>query len=527
MKKVFIVILVAIVVLLPTITAAVLFSMPDQTPINITGNFYDGKSVNFEFNRNKNAFLASFFEDLDENSSVSTYKIETIKYDKIFYADITRKGKDEHLTLYISANNRCYFTDNDGVLYQIEFPYSNSLISSEFTLSLYEELNTPTLSTFSNDVVIPQSSNLKYIVRNGSSLDGRNAITTNETITYYSSKPPVFNFSVRPDICNIKAYVNNVIRYDGALYDYDPSLLPSYTTVRYEIDATWVKSDVNDCFGDAHYSFYVTYAPAPSFTFEDASLEAGEFLMVKATNIRDTSRISCTFSGGLKTTPKFFHNGNDYYAIIPFDLDTPSGTYNLTLTCGETTKTVNVQVSERNRTPSSTVYDLASPLTEQMLADMNSLISSIGLKCSDEKFTQDNFINYETEYSDEFFFKLGYGRVREFNEGTAFDMIGIEFSSALDVNIPVINSGIVCASGEDTVLGKYIVVDHGYGLKSWYCNIGETSLSVGDRVLKGDTIAKTGNSAFYNQPGFYLITTVLDIPVSPYAVYENNFVLPN
>ena len=73
---------------------------------------------------------------------------------------------------------------------------------------------------------------------------------------------------------------------------------------------------------------------------------------------------------------------------------------------------------------------------------------------------------------------------------------------------------------------KYVVVDHGFGLKSWYCNISGTTCSVGDEVQKGDTIAKTGASNFYGQPGFYLITTVLDTPVSPYAIYENNFALP-
>ena len=64
------------------------------------------------------------------------------------------------------------------------------------------------------------------------------------------------------------------------------------------------------------------------------------------------------------------------------------------------------------------------------------------------------------------------------------------------------------------------------GLKSWYCNISEALYSVGDEVKKGDIIAKTGESNFYGQPGFYLITTVLDTPVSPYAIYENNFALP-
>jgi murein DD-endopeptidase MepM/ murein hydrolase activator NlpD len=157
---------------------------------------------------------------------------------------------------------------------------------------------------------------------------------------------------------------------------------------------------------------------------------------------------------------------------------------------------------------------------------MNALISSIGLKCSDELYAKGTFINYEESYSDLFYLKLGFGRVRPIENGLPFDMIGIEFSASADVEIPVINSGVVCASGEDRVLGKYVVVDHGYGLKSWYCNLSEALVSVGDAVTKGEAIAKTGNSAFYSQSGFYLVTTVLGTPVSPYAIYEGNFVLP-
>ena len=69
-------------------------------------------------------------------------------------------------------------------------------------------------------------------------------------------------------------------------------------------------------------------------------------------------------------------------------------------------------------------------------------------------------------------------------------------------------------------------MDHGYGLKSWYCNTSGASFEIGERVAKGDTVAKSGSSAVYDQTGFYLITTVNGIPVSPYAIYENNFTLP-
>ena len=51
-----------------------------------------------------------------------------------------------------------------------------------------------------------------------------------------------------------------------------------------------------------------------------------------------------------------------------------------------------------------------------------------------------------------------------------------------------------------------------------------------EKMLQCDGLLLSGGEDvdpnFYGQPGFYLITTVLDTPVSPYAIYENNFALP-
>ena len=85
MKKTLTVIFVTILVLLPTIAGAIIHLTPNeiiQTPINLSGTFLDEDGRGYEFNRNSNAFLASFFDDLDENSSPSLYTPENIKYDK-------------------------------------------------------------------------------------------------------------------------------------------------------------------------------------------------------------------------------------------------------------------------------------------------------------------------------------------------------------------------------------------------------------------------------------------------------------
>lgn len=529
MKKVILIILSLILLLLPTITAVILEMMPEgviQAPITVSGTFWDENGAKYDFDKNNHPELAVFFNTLSSNSSQSNITASEIDGCKQYYADVTQRGSTKQFILYLSLTDNCYYSDHKGDMWKIDEEHASSLLATKYVIALYEDLHTPYLITFSNDTVVPSFSDFKYTTKNGSTVEGSNSSVTSREVTYYSSNTTDITFSINPYICTVKAYVNENLVYDGALSSLGEAGISTTDTVRYEIEATWQKSSENNCFGSAKYSFLIKYSPIPSFSVDRTSINAGDFVVVKASNIIDVNKIVCTFDGGLETTPVFFRNYNYYYALVPIGVDVKTGKYSLTLSYGETNYSVSLDVTERKRTESTNVYNVKAPLTEQALSDMKDLISVIGLNCTDKKFENRKFINYELSYINSFKLLLGFGRIRPTSEGLPFDMIGIEFSAEEGVEIPVINGGIVCASGEDTVLGKYIVVDHGYGLKSWYCNISEACFEVGDEVSKSDIIAKTGSSAFYGKSGFYLITTILDRPVCPYAIYENDFYLP-
>lgn len=530
MKKTLIIVLASLLILLPTIIALVLNIFPNElvkSPINISGTLFDSNGTSYSFDKDNNLVLTSFFSDLENNSIKTDVSVNDIEYDEELRANVTKKKETKSISLYFSLERPNYFAYEDGVLWQISDEYADAFLNSQFAVNIYELLHSPKLITYSNYEVNPTLSKLKYTTENGSFINGKPQNTSGNTETYFASNTSRISFSIEPYICEIKAFVDNVLVFEGSLNELENAKINKTDTVYYVINAVWEQSETPDCFGEAQYDFYVEYAPIPTFTLDRTSLEAGEFVLVKAENIVDPTKIECSFEGGLKTDPQFFQNGSYYYALIPIDMDLKTGDYKLTLSCAERTKVATLRVTERNRSASATEYELEAPHNQQMLDDMMGLISSVGLNSSEKFYADKAFINYETDYNDSFTLKLGFGRVRSFENGPDFDMIGIEFSASIDVDIPVINNGIVCASGEDDILGKYIVVDHGYGLKSWYCNISEALFSVGDSVKKGDIIAKTGNSAFYEYTGFYFITTVLDIPVSPYAIYEENFILPD
>ena len=530
MKKVIVIVLAVLLVLLPSIALLVLHLIPEsviQTPINISGTFTDGKIVNYKFNRSSNSDLALFFDSLDENASPAQISLDQIAFDKSFSAEFVKRNQTTKLKLYLSLDGDCYYSDGNGALYLINHEYADSILNSEYAISMYEERYTHSLLTFSNDNVIPSSVDFEYTVKNHDSVPAANLKTTKDVLTYYSSNTSSFKFSTEPDTCYIKAFVGDEMLYDGYLFKFDPSLLPSGALVRFEIEATWITNKTNQCYGTANYNFFVDYSPAPIFKVAQNSATAGDLLIIKADNIRDFSKLNCTFAGNEITDLRFFEQNGTNYALLPIDVNTEAGSKELVLSCGETTLTSKINIQACNRTSSFTQYTAEAPLTSQMIDEMNKLIASVGLECKENIEFSDSFLDYTKHYSsNDMVWMLGFGRVREFTNGDPFNMIGVEYVTYSDMTVPAINNGVVCAIGENSVLGKYIIVDHGFGLKSWYCNISEALLSVGTVVNKGDDIAKTGKTAFYGHQGVYLITTVLDTPVSPDALFEKNFVLP-
>ena len=66
------------------------------------------------------------------------------------------------------------------------------------------------------------------------------------------------------------------------------------------------------------------------------------------------------------------------------------------------------------------------------------------------------------------------------------------------------------------------MIDHGWGLKTWYAHLSDISVSVGDEVKRGDEIGKAGSTGFTNQSGVHVSMTLYDRSVLPYSTWEDN-----
>lgn len=96
---------------------------------------------------------------------------------------------------------------------------------------------------------------------------------------------------------------------------------------------------------------------------------------------------------------------------------------------------------------------------------------------------------------------------------------GLDIAAAQGVKVLSISAGTVEQVYTDAMMGTTVVVDHGGGLKSWYCNLADdVTVQAGDKVDIGSELGTVGSSAIAEvgvDSHLHLETTLDGRPVDP------------
>ncbi len=85
----------------------------------------------------------------------------------------------------------------------------------------------------------------------------------------------------------------------------------------------------------------------------------------------------------------------------------------------------------------------------------------------------------------------------EYRWGTFHYGIDISWNGCHGQDIVASQSGVVTWAGWDTSgYGNYVIIDHQNGFTTMYAHCDEVFVSIGDKVLEGDTIATVGNTGY-------------------------------
>ncbi|WP_163194214.1 M23 family metallopeptidase [Clostridium thermarum] len=97
----------------------------------------------------------------------------------------------------------------------------------------------------------------------------------------------------------------------------------------------------------------------------------------------------------------------------------------------------------------------------------------------------------------------GYGtRIDPVTNNSTFHY-GVDIDAAVGTEVKSCSDGVVKSIGEDEILGKYIVIDHGIGVETKYANLEEVTVENGAAVNSGEVIGFSGADPRTNIPQFH------------------------
>lgn len=101
---------------------------------------------------------------------------------------------------------------------------------------------------------------------------------------------------------------------------------------------------------------------------------------------------------------------------------------------------------------------------------------------------------------------------------------GLDIAARYGLDVHATAKGIVIFAGERAGYGNVVTIDHGYGYMTRYGHNSSLTVSVGDKVNKGDVIAKVGSTGRSTGPHCHYEVLVNGIPVNPtkFIIDENS-----
>lgn len=535
MKNKFITVILIILMLVPSVVAIISYSLQQGGQADVHNtigidlcDFYENVH---SFKRDgENEEMVDYFINTINNASEVTALPTSIEMGNYYTVTVfTTANKDGFgYKFYYTTNAAdCYFMNgSDGKAYKIAEKDAEEFIKGAYSACLYENGIAPTL-TLSGKEASPdeavwnfKNSDDEYVGYDCS------AIVNNEVEKVSLEGGLSMSFSIEPDSFSVKITDKGS---SEVIFEDDYSKLAGLSVTK-EMDVTvegvakWYEDNSRNYYGEQTFKFDATFGAPAQFYAGVTDIQVGEFICVTGVNVNDPEGITFQSEPDINYTPVFFKDKDTVQTLIPFSWNLGSGDYVLTFSYGGSTQQINISVGDRSNVFREKTLKFADTTfgADSYREKAEAELREIAKKQSETRYWE----NGETLYydDDDLTFVLGYGHTYTV-EGTdiTFRNTGVDFSVKAGTELCANLGGEVIYADFLDYSGYTVVIEHGYGLKTWYAHMGSISVKAGDTVKKGDIIGEAGESGFTNVEGVHIGMTIYDTPICTYAIWKNSY----
>lgn len=539
-RKITVTVAICLVLILPTVAAFIAYSSARSNPVTrravtaISVLTPDGSSYGFSRNATEAAGLNAWktvsdcFLSMNESAKAVTslpapeseYKCFTVTYNSY-------NLKSEYRYYITSDPDNSYFRDSKGNYHKISKNAVTSFLSTEYATSVFPSAAQPTLSIAGTQQVVPQSMQWRFLGYNDEFYDG--AVNVSDAVPVCDVSGGLeLGFDTEPDYLYIEMTDRDGNKVFEDNYDrIDASLFSDNTVYNVTVTAKWYEADGRTNYGEGVYKFTANVLSPAVFYLNTSSIEYGDFVVISAKNIVDSSLIGFSSVPEINFTPVFTEYGGYYHAVIPLSLDLVSAndsasSYSFTLSYGGVYQELIVGASVRkvnNGYLNISAEKCREYYNDTTIKEFNDTMNPIlTADCGTVYWIDDNMLITPTTR----YVRMGFGfRTQLSGTKEIFTHDGVDFKVVQGDAVNSCLPGKVVFVGETKISGKTVVIDHGAGLKSLYANMSSISVNVGDVVEKGSVIGVVGSTGLCAGTALHFGLYAGNVPVRYYDYEEN------
>lgn len=531
--------ILAVALFIPTVVAIVSYNTSDSKAVSaklasaVVISDLDGKEFSFDKTKSEeDVKTITLLQTMLDNSEKIATLPDALVGDPFYKITFSVDKLETAYQFYFATDGTdSYYVMPDGTTYSVDAEYVGDFLSTECAQSIYTSSRVPVLTLSGEYTVFPETegetqSSWMYKNHKGTYVasvlpegDGKDSFAVEGGLS--------LAFSVEPDKLTVKVTASDGTELFNDLYANIGSLkLEAGAAVSVDATANWYEDEERDYFGTMHYDFTATVSAPAEFYPGVSWLEQGGMISITAVNVNNPDKITFTSSPDIGYSPVWYTDGDYVRTLIAFDSDLETGNYELNFNYAGTSQKVAIELRDagfgtRNFTVDQAVLDKA--YSDKALDEYKEALTPLLEETSDTPLWNGYFLANPASPSANAQISAGFGHMLNLTgKSVSFRHEGVDYRCAEGTAVTAGNGGKVVYVGELDYTGKIVVIDHGWGLKTWYTHLSSTTVVVGDEVKRGDNIGSSGSTGLVSQPGFNVAMSLFDQPVLPYSTWEDN-----
>ena len=447
------------------------------------------------------------------------------KYRLVINGKKDRHSKDMPMYINKSLDKKEIFIETDGELVIIDPSYFPQILLDPVFESLYENRAPSAIALYddygSSIRLKPGSYEWYYRKTDSkfySSVKNEGKDDKREKITMTGESLPEIGFPYEPDAVKLDFMLDNETVYTTS--DINASCPLGDGLYHCVLKLSYDENGERDFYGSAVYMFDIQIDKPPEFNISSDWIYPGELLVITASNVNDDETV--TVKTDINFKPNVFGEGLEKVILLPVSYYHQAGkTYTIEVSAGNESKTFEVELRDKEFIIQYLTIDpkiAAETRNDESAREVAEKVDPLRPVRDPVKYWEGTFIQPVEggRVSPKDFGKRRYVN----NAPTSYRHNGLDIGQDEGTPIKAVNNGRVLLAEYLIGTGYTVIIEHGYGLKSWYYHMVELNTEKDAIVKKGDIIGYVGSTGFSTGPHLHLSISVNDVYVNPMPFFE-------